>query len=775
MKTEAAQSELEYLRGRVAALEAEGYLSPSGSSAAGRGTPGEFVPVALLESSPDAFVTFDSELRLSFLNGTAERLFARERPELIGVHLVELLPPGSVDQFLHVCQTVLTTGSAACFELHFGAGDRFYHGDAHRMSNGGLAARLAETTDKSSEKQDARSLVVFDQVFEFPYLGICLLDDDGIHIKVNQAYARLFGCSAADLIGTRHRDLLPSEWSRVADERHAARIAGGEPPPIEWPILTSTGGQRWVWTAASRIVDLGGPGLHLCLSLDITARKEAEQRLRLTSEQLRLAQEAANAGVWDWHIPSQTVTWSPRDFRQDNAVAGADKPSFSAWLDMVHPEDRQRAAADILEAVEKGIAYDSQFRIERDGEVRWMHALGNIVERDEGRAVRMAGLVLDVTDRRRRAATLEESERRLDLAVRAHHIGIFDWDIATGRVIWTEQEERIFGITPGTFEGDIAGWSRRVHPDDLREAQELFATCWRGQCQDVSLHFRIVWPDGTLRHIESSGRFLYASDGRPVRMVGINIDVTERKRNEQILAAQAQELARSNEELQRFAYTASHDLQEPIRTIVSFTQLLAREHTGKLSKDANEYMTLILDASNRMSKLVASLLRYSRVTDDPGPARASVDMNELLADVLRVMSFSVADSGAQITFDRLPSVIGDEQQLNQLLQNLIANAIKYRRPEAPPRIHISSELREGREWLFSVSDNGLGFQQQYSENIFGIFKRLHGTKYSGTGIGLAICRKIVERHNGSIWATSEQGTGSTFFFTLPADLPAEQR
>lgn len=377
----------------------------------------------------------------------------------------------------------------------------------------------------------------------------------------------------------------------------------------------------------------------------------------------------------------------------------------------------------------------------------------------------VAALFRDTTDRGR-------TETALELAVQAHQIGTFEWSIPTGRVTWSEQEEHLFGLEPGSFEGDISDWSKRVHPDDLAEVQQSFERCWQEQCEDTFFDFRILRPDGSVRYVEGSGRFLYAVDGTPLRMVGVNIDVTERRKTEGILAAQAQELARSNDDLERFAYTASHDLQEPIRTVVTFTQLLARQHTGNLSQQANEYITLILEASNRMSKLVASLLEYSLVSTGGNPEFVPVDLSRVVETVLRLMSFSITDTGANVTCDSLPVVYGNEEQLMQVLQNLLANAIKYRDPQERPVIHISAEPRDG-QWLISVSDNGMGFDSRYAETIFGVFKRLHGNRYSGTGIGLAISRRIIERHGGRIWATSEEGKGSVFFFTLPAHAPPE--
>lgn len=246
-------------------------------------------------------------------------------------------------------------------------------------------------------------------------------------------------------------------------------------------------------------------------------------------------------------------------------------------------------------------------------------------------------------------------------------------------------------------------------------------------------------------------------------------DITERKRAEAELARQARELARSNEELEQFAYVASHDLQEPLRMVSSYTQLLAKEYQGQLSGDADKYIDYAVDGVKRMQELINDLLAYSRVGTQ-GRAFEATDCEAALQRVLRNLEVSIRESGATITHDPLPTVVGDPIQIQQLFQNLIANGIKFRRAEAP-QVHVGAEPRvgeQGGEWLFSVRDNGIGIAPKYGERIFQIFQRLHNRrKYSGTGIGLAICKKIVERHGGRIWLDEQPGVGAAFHFTIP--------
>jgi PAS domain S-box-containing protein len=296
-------------------------------------------------------------------------------------------------------------------------------------------------------------------------------------------------------------------------------------------------------------------------------------------------------------------------------------------------------------------------------------------------------------------------------------------------------------------EGHRAGYLAAPRPRAMGSGLELFAKRKGGGEFPVDI---VLGPVGS---------------GGSVLVLSIVRDITERKRAERELAEQAEALARSNAELEQFAYVASHDLQEPLRMVSSFTQLLAKRYRGKLDADADDFIGFAVDGANRMQALIEDLLSYSRVGTRGRPF-APVDCEAVLGRVLRVLQVTVDESGAEVTHGSLPTVLADESQLGQVFQNLIANAIRFR-GEAPLLVHVSAD-RGDLEWTFSVRDNGIGVAPEHAQRIFVIFQRLHGrTDYPGTGIGLAVCKKIVERHGGRIWVDSELGRGATFKFTIP--------
>ena len=280
------------------------------------------------------------------------------------------------------------------------------------------------------------------------------------------------------------------------------------------------------------------------------------------------------------------------------------------------------------------------------------------------------------------------------------------------------------------------------------------------------LELQNIRKDGTIIWTEVVYNLIVDDAGAVVATQGVTRDITKRKEAEEELARKASELARSNAELEQFAYIASHDLQEPLRMVASFTELLARRYKGKLDSDADEFIAFAVDGANRMKQLINDLLAYSRVGTRAKPF-ARIDCRDVFDRAVSNLTVAIREQGATVKAGPLPTIMGDAVQLTQLFQNLIGNALKFRGPESPLIEVAAASHCDG--WLFSVRDNGIGIDSQFFERIFAVFQRLHRKEdYPGTGIGLAICRKIVERHGGRIWVESEWGKGATFYFTMPA-------
>ena len=277
---------------------------------------------------------------------------------------------------------------------------------------------------------------------------------------------------------------------------------------------------------------------------------------------------------------------------------------------------------------------------------------------------------------------------------------------------------------------------------------------------------RYLRRDGGELWIEIHDSLVRNAAGGTTGIRTVMLDITERKRMAEALECHAEKLARSNAEVERFAYVASHDFQEPLRMVASFTQLLAKRYSGKLDETADQYIEYAVDGAKRMQQLIVDLLAYSRVNSKELDIRQA-DSEALLAAAMQNLGVGIEESGAFVDCDQLPEVWVDKAQFIQLFQDLLGNAIKFRHKETPLRIRISAE-DTGAEWRFSVQDNGIGIDPRHSDRIFQIFQRLHTrAEYPGTGIGLAVCQRVAERHGGKIWVESKPGVGSTFRFTIP--------
>ncbi|HTI51322.1 MAG TPA: PAS domain S-box protein, partial [Planctomycetaceae bacterium] len=396
----------------------------------------------------------------------------------------------------------------------------------------------------------------------------------------------------------------------------------------------------------------------------------------------------------------------------------------------------------------------------------WLSVSASPLRNDAGSLQGGVVVLRDITRYKQAAEALVNSEKRIRGIIELAQDAFIEINAESIVTIWNSRAEAIFGwprheaIGKKLTETIIPPRYRDAHEEGLRK---LLCT-GAGSFLNRRIEITAVHRDGHELPVE-------VSIGSPVQKNGFVTfhafvrDISEEKRAGDALAQQQRELERSNRELEQFAYAASHDLQEPLRAVSGYCQLLQRRFQGQLDPRAEEYIAEAVSGARRMQALIEGLLAYSRVGRHGNPFVAT-DAETAFARAVTNLEAAIAEGRAVVTHDPLPTVIADATQLMQLFQNLIGNAIKYRGDEAP-QVHVSAEQRE-HEWLFSVRDNGIGIAPQYRERIFVIFQRLHTrSEYPGTGIGLAICQRIIERHGGRIWVESEPGQGSTFFFSLP--------
>ncbi len=478
------------------------------------------------------------------------------------------------------------------------------------------------------------------------------------------------------------------------------------------------------------------------------ATRESEQIMREFMEHLPVGIAISTPGGSTVYANSAllSIVGNPslEDFRRTSA------PSFYA-----HPQDRDR----FIELLRCGTVKDFEFQYRLvDGALGWGSVTALMQKTPFGES-QIVSVFQDVTERKR----AEEIRSRLGAIVESSEDAILSKTLDGIIVTWNRGAEQMYGYTAEEAIGKHI--SMLASKDHIDEIPELLQKVKAGEAIPYFETIRFK-KDRTAVHVSLSMSPIRDASSRITGVSTIARDITKRKNAEEQIVRQAKELARSNAELERFAYVASHDLQEPLRMVASYTQLLAKRYKGKLDKEADEFIGFAVDGASRMQSLITDLLAYSRV-GSKGKEFQPTDVNAVVDEALSGLRLAIEESDAEITRDSLPTVMADQAQLAQLLLNLVGNAIKFH-GEARPKVHVSAR-REGDEWVFSVRDNGMGIDPKYFDRLFVLFQRLHSRKeYPGTGIGLALCKRIVERHGGRIWVQSEPSKGSTFYFTIPA-------
>jgi PAS domain S-box-containing protein len=391
-----------------------------------------------------------------------------------------------------------------------------------------------------------------------------------------------------------------------------------------------------------------------------------------------------------------------------------------------------------------------------------------------GQITGFVGLAYDLTERKRAEEALRLSSERLHLATRVANIGIWDWDIPKNELVWDDSMYQLYGIRKEDFGGAYDAWISTIYPDDKAYTDGEIQAALRGE-REYAPEFRIVRPDGSIRHIKADSRTTRDREGKPLRMIGTNIDITELKQAEmeirtlnreleQRVAERTAQLETAVYDLENFNYSASHDLRIPLRAIDGFSKILLDEHAGQLDDEAKRLLSIVRNNTKRMELYIDDMLTFSRA-GRTALALDEVDMEELAREVMD----EIRPGEGEIELDilRLPRIFADRAMMRQVFVCLLSNAIKFSRPRKQPRIEVGASI-EGSEIIYYVKDNGVGFDMRYAGKLFGVFERLHSvTEFEGNGIGLAIFKRIVNRHGGRVWAEGKVDEGATVYFALP--------
>jgi len=429
--------------------------------------------------------------------------------------------------------------------------------------------------------------------------------------------------------------------------------------------------------------------------------------------------------------------------------------------EFLRPEQARHIEAVDHHVMSTGEAIVAEEPVTKDGQTRVFLSTKSPFRNSEGRIEGLIGVSRDITDRKLVEEELRRSEEQLRLALTAAHAGAWTWDTITGEANCSVEWYDIFGLDPVESPATFETWLDCVVPEDRESARSTFGGSEAGEARQEYRIRRV----GEIRWVLSIARRIPKPGQSTSLMAGVTLDVTKQKAVQEALAEQARQLARSNRDLEHFASMASHDLQEPLRAISIFSELLARDYAPKLGERGQRFLEFIRSGAKKGYDLTQSLLFYARAVSVDKNNFARFSLNKSVDEAISSLKLKIAESSASVVRDELPEVRGDAVQVTLVFQNLIDNAIKYR-SEACPAIHVSAR-RIRDEVAIAVRDNGRGIAKEFREQVFEPFQRLEARETAGSGIGLTTCRRVVERHGGRIWVESEPDRGSTFIFTLP--------
>ncbi|HLB69737.1 MAG TPA: PAS domain S-box protein [Candidatus Methanoperedens sp.] len=671
---------------------------------------------------------------------------------------------------------------------------------ALRDSSGRLAGYEGMAVDITERKRAERELMAekekLDSIVHGIGAGLSLLDSDARLIWANDIWQGWFG-PIEELKGKLCHEL----YDLTEPEKECSALCtlrSGEIERGESFAEIINGEKRYYQLTTAPIKDDEGKIIQMVeLTQDITERKRAEEALLESEKRYRSLFEDSPNSLWEEdfseikkHIDSLRVS-GVKDFRTYFSSNPEDVINCARMVKVV---DVNKATLELYKAKSKeellsslrivfGEASDEAFREELisiaegkprfeieavnrtlTGEKKNIALRWSMAPEHEARWSKVLVSVIDSTERKRAEEALRESEIKFRSITQAATDAIISADSGDNIISWNKGAQTVFGYTEEEALGKPLTiiMPERYWDAHKKGVERVNST---GETRIIGKTVGLIGMrnDGSEFPLELSlsswkteKRRLYS---------GIIRDVTERKSAEEKLKQTMIELERSNKDLEQFAYAASHDLQEPLRTVANFSQLLAKRYKGELDSKADQFIGFIVDGATRMQQMIEDLLAYSRVSTRAKPFQMT-DCENVLNQALANLKVAIEESKALVTHDPLPEVMADSSQMAQLFQNLISNAIKFTKEK--PSVHVSAS-QSGNEWFFSVQDNGIGIAPEFMEHIFKMFQREHtSAEYPGTGVGLAICKKIVERHGGRIWIKSEQGRGSTFHFTIPA-------
>jgi PAS domain S-box-containing protein len=589
------------------------------------------------------------------------------------------------------------------------------------------------------------------------------------------------------------RSLNHPDDSQNVQELIGKSIETKEPYDFYYRVVLKGGKTKILHARGEVMADTQGNVYKLLGTLqDVTEKQTLLERLQMSDELYKQAQSISHVGNWEWDINTNSISWSDELFRIFGLEPQSESVDFAKYTSRIHPEDRESTINCIMTSLHTHEPFENYYRIEAaDGKHKIIHSRGELKTDKDNKPVKMYGICQDVTKEQHIEKHLRENEAFIQKIANTTPSLIASYNINTGKYSYINYAfEKILGYDRKIiFEQGISFFTEIVHPDDLGSLMEKNAQALEeannnppadGNEMIVEFKYRMRNAEGEYRWFHTYGTiFDRNADGKVENLLNVSVDITEQEEAEQALYQNNLLLKQSNSSLEEYAYVASHDLKEPLRKISTFGDRLLAVQYEQLEDEGKLYLEKIIDSAKRMQRMINDLLSISIITGNR--QFENMSLQQILDDAAQTLEHKIENKQATINAKELPVARIVPSQFRQLFQNLLSNSLKFVKTGVPPEINISwqylkpqqvtgHKLAKANQYLqLSFSDNGIGIDNAYANKIFTIFQRLHGkTEYEGTGIGLAICKKIAENHGGTIFADGKPGVGVTFTIIIPA-------